>query len=248
MEPTVKGRSIVDIGATVRKHPTKIKSILQAHAISGCDSVCRLMGIGKPKALAAMEKKTLTHLGNLYATTEDIVSEATEFVAFCYNITKGKNMSQKRYHAWFKKTSGKLSSAPKLSSLPPTNEAFTQNVLRAHCQCFIWFSALNPDPPVVDKTLLGYDKDETNESLVPVMLPPNVPALPKEVQKLMACGCSANEPCSKGACSCKGLQMGCTEFCKCIGQCCSPYTIRHNDDDEDDYNDNSSDNETEELV
>ena len=97
MEPTVKGRSIIDIGATVRKHPTKIKNILPAHAISGCDSVCKFMGIGKPKALAAMEKKTLNHLGNLDASIEDVVSEATEFVGLCYNMTKGKDMSEKRY-------------------------------------------------------------------------------------------------------------------------------------------------------
>ena len=39
METTVKGRSIVDTGATARKLPAKMKSILQAHAISGCGSV-----------------------------------------------------------------------------------------------------------------------------------------------------------------------------------------------------------------
>ena len=128
-----------------------------------------------------------------------------------------------RYHAWFKKTSGKLSSAPKLSSLPPTNESFTQNVLRGHGQCAIWLSTPYPDPPAMDETLFGFKKDVINESLVPVTLPDNVPALPPEVQKLMACGCSADEPCSKGACSCKTLKLGCTEFCKCYGQCHNMY-------------------------
>ena len=75
------------------------------------------------------------------------------------------------------------------------------------------------------------------------MLPPNVPALPTEVQKLMACGCSADEPCSKGACLCKKLQLGCTEFCKCFGQCCNPYT-RHDDAGED-YCDNTGSNDNE---
>ena len=97
MEPTVKGRSIVDIGATARKHPEKIKNILQAHAISGCDSVCKFMGIGKTKALTAMDKKTLAHLGDLDASISEVVSEATEFIGSCYNMMKGKDMSEKRY-------------------------------------------------------------------------------------------------------------------------------------------------------
>ena len=138
-------------------------------------------------------------------------------------IENTKRLSS-RYHAWFKKTSGKLSSAPKLSSLPPTNESFTRNVLRGHGQCAVWLSTPYPDPPTMDENLFGFKKDVINECLVPVTLPENVPALPPEVQKLMACGCSADEPCSKGACSCKTLKLGCTEFCKCYGQCHNPYT------------------------
>ena len=49
------------------------------------------MGIGKLKTLTAPEKKTLT------TTREDIMFEATEFVGLCYNITKRKDMFEKRY-------------------------------------------------------------------------------------------------------------------------------------------------------
>ena len=76
----------------------------------------------------------------------------------------------------------------------------------------------------MDESLFGFKKDVINECLIPVTLPENVPALPPEVQRLMACGCSAVEPCSKGTCSCKTLKLGCTEFCKCYGQCHNPYT------------------------
>ena len=131
----MKGRTTVDIGATVPKHPDKVNKILQGHGLSACDSVCRTVGIGKSKAISAMEKTTLTHLGDLDAPIDEVVAEATKFFGLCYNIPKGQDMSEKRYYAWLRKTSGKLSSAPKLSSLPPTTESFTQNVLRAHCQC-----------------------------------------------------------------------------------------------------------------
>ena len=186
MESFVKGRTTIDIGATVRKHPDLIAKILLGHSLSGCDSVCRTVGIGKAKAISAMEKSSLVYLGNLNAPITEIVAEATKFFGFCYSILEGENMSEKRYHAWLRKTSsGKLSSAPKLSSLPPTTEAFTQNVLRAHCQCAIWLSTLSPDPPNIDPPNFGWKRDEDNECLVPVKLPPGIDALPKDVQKLI---------------------------------------------------------------
>ena len=94
MEPTCKGRSVVDIGESVRKHSVTMPFILQAHALSGCDSVSRMHDIGKPTVVKAMHKKPLTLLGNPDAKIDEIVHEATE----CYN-TNGINMSSKRYNA-----------------------------------------------------------------------------------------------------------------------------------------------------
>lgn len=93
--------------------------------------------------------------------------------------------------------SEKLSAAPKLSSLPPANEAFAQNVLRACCQFTISLSTLDPDLPVMDRTILGHESEETNESLVQVMPPPNVSDLPKKVLKLMTREYRVDEPCRK---------------------------------------------------
>ena len=63
--------------------------------------MCRMNGVGKPTALSAMDKKDLALLGNLDAKIEDIVEEATEFIGICYTISKGKNMSEKRYESFF---------------------------------------------------------------------------------------------------------------------------------------------------
>ena len=46
-----------------------------------------------------------------------------------------------------KRARGKLSNAPKLSNLPPTTEAFHENVYRARTQGLIWNSCLDPSPP-----------------------------------------------------------------------------------------------------
>ena len=96
MKPTKKGRSIANIGESVRKHCEIMPFILQAHAISGCDSVCRLQGIGKATVLKAMKKKDLIHLGNLDSNIDDVIAEATDFIGECYNIPAGKDMSEKR--------------------------------------------------------------------------------------------------------------------------------------------------------
>ena len=118
-----------------------------------------------------------------------------------------------RYLAWGKKSSGKLKSAQKLNSLPPTNEAFYLNVLRAHFQCVVWLHSLHADPPSLDSTEYGWEIDEVNEILVPVILPKGVNPIPKEVLKMVACNCQAEKPCGKGNCTCQKHKMACSLFC-----------------------------------
>ena len=55
-----------------------------------------------------------------------------------------------------------------LSSLPPTTEAFTENVKRAHLQTWIWRKALDLNPNVPDLTNYGYTKEGKTKSLLPV--------------------------------------------------------------------------------
>ena len=55
-----------------------------------------------------------------------------------------------RYKAWMKRARGKLSNAPKLANLPPTTEAFNQNVFRARTQGLIWNSCLQQNPPSME--------------------------------------------------------------------------------------------------
>lgn len=59
MVPFKSGRAIVDIKATVAKHCSIIPSFPAAHALSGCDSVAPLFGIGKKKVIKIW-MKTLT--------------------------------------------------------------------------------------------------------------------------------------------------------------------------------------------
>ena len=77
----------------------------------------------------------------------------------------------------------------------------------------------------IDPLDYGWEKSEDDESLQPSMLPVGIDAIPKEVIKLMACGCQASEPCAKGNCSCRVNRLGCSIFCKCLSKnCFNPHT------------------------
>ena len=45
-----------------------------------------------------------------------------------------------------------------LPSLPPTDEAFEQNVLRAHLQLSFWLYALEEAPPAVNTSWYGFER------------------------------------------------------------------------------------------
>ena len=50
------------------------------------------------------------------------------------------------------------SGAPKLESLPPTDDSFFQNLKGSHLQIAVWRYLLNADPPTVDIYLYGWER------------------------------------------------------------------------------------------
>ena len=136
-----------------------------------------------------------------------------------------------RYFAWMKKTKGSIKSAPQLTSLPPTKEAFKLNVNRGHLQCAVSKYAMCHEPPAVDEADYGYERNQDEKTLDPITLPMEVNFIPPEVQKILCCNCKVNEPCGKGNCTyCLG-SIGCTIFCGCYSQgtCKNPYTVKSED-------------------
>ncbi|KAH9508496.1 hypothetical protein Btru_055357 [Bulinus truncatus] len=82
-----------------------------------------------------------------------------------YGCPDAGNMSDTRYAQWLSRTGKrKAKIAPKLKSLPPTSEAFEENVKRAHIQTCIWKNALLRDPPNLDPTKFGWQKDDCYET------------------------------------------------------------------------------------
>ena len=157
MEGTSQGRTIVDIGETAKKHAAIVSQLLAAHAITGCDTVAQLSGIGKITAVKTLLAGHPLQLLGEDSSLKDIVVECTEFIAACYGSKKGDSMSQVRIDVWSRKMAKpKLTKAPELKSLPPTTEAFEQNVRRTHIQTAIWKSASESNPPQLDPTEYGW--------------------------------------------------------------------------------------------
>ena len=240
MESPVKERTVVDIQATVKKHQNIIPAILAGHALTGCDTVAPCFGIGKGKMLKVLKTGlNLDMIGNAEANWPEVLKQATKFIASCYGQSKTNSMSEARVSVWTSKT-GKSGATvtPKLCSLPPTTEAFIENVKRAHLQTCIWKNALQLDPPDLEPTSYGWIKESRTKSLLPTTVPTNVQLAPNHILKLIRCTCSSEQPCKSSRCACNKSRLPCTMFCACQTsiECCNDQTrTAVDEDDEDDY-------------
>jgi len=202
----------------LEKHSPRIIAC-PCSALIGCDTVPMCHGIGKTKMLKTIQtnKCSFSLLGDLNATVEDITKQATAFMCRCYNSPYAATMTEARIKAWLTKTGRKSASKlPKLCSLPPTMEAFEENVKRAHFQCAIWRKALQ-EPPNLDPTKYGWSRDEDTKSLQPVMLPSSKSPAPDYILKLVCCSCASESPYSSSKCGCVAANLACTVFCHCQG-------------------------------
>ena len=155
------------------------------HALTGCDTVPNLFGIGKKKGINALVKNNLLlfSLGHIESSLDDVFAEASMLIGVCYGVKIQCDMSTIRYNIWRKRTEwGKLSSSPKLCAPPPTSEVSHQNVLRAHYQSIVWAHRLSPGAPELGPCTFGRYKDETNKFLVSVMIPGHN-TVPQKVRK-----------------------------------------------------------------
>ena len=114
-------------------------------------------GIGKVRAIKWLKNGHCLHkLGEISVNIDDVIPEATEFMAAFYGSKKKESMSDVRIDIWSTKIGRKsLTTAPELKSLPPTTEAFEINVRRAHIQTAIWKSVGEAGPPALDPHFLA---------------------------------------------------------------------------------------------
>ena len=209
---------VIDIGLTVSEHEDIIPSMLGAHAMTGCDTVARCNTIGKKTAFNIMKPGCLLDLlGDLNEDIESVVSQATTFISRCYKKDCTEtDMSNTRIKMWQQRFAKSSTTAKFLSTLPPTTEAFTQNVLRAHLQTYIWKSALQRHPVNLDPLDYGFKTNEITRTLDPILIPENFALAPEALLKLIKCSCAQEMSCKNAQCGCFKARLQCTtQFCNC---------------------------------
>lgn len=241
-----KNRAVIDINATVLLHKDVMNNLLAAHGLTGCDTVATYFGIGKVKVLKVLKNNvhSLDLLGNTCSSLIDATKQATTFVLACYGQSRCSTMTEARQKVWSRKVFRTIGGAPKLETLPPTTEAFNENVARAHLQVAIWRHAGETDPPEMNPVMYGWTT--IHGALKPTPLPGNVPEAPDELLKMIKCACESELPCQSKRCGCKTANIACTNFCACQGKhgsCFNEKTkerLQFSSDDESDENEDDN--------
>jgi len=176
----------------------------------------------------------LNSLGVVDVLWDVVVKETTEFMVTAYGGS-GVAMSECGQWLWVQKTARSMG-APKLCSLPPTTEAFVENMKRAYFQVVQWYAALDSDSPPLEPRDYGWEADGINKSLSAV--PAGVLLAPDYVHRLIRCGCESATACKSGNYRCTGQQIPCIIFCACTAGlfCFNKFTSRSKppDDGDDD--------------
>ena len=139
---------LISINNTVEVHKLEIPSLIGLHALSGCDTVPMMFGIGKSKAMKSVRDAPLILLGEKDADIEEVMQEAFAFVSRCYG-QYNHGSSENRQTIWKRKTdSARKSAKPTaLKSLPPTDDALRENIKRAHFTAALWKNCLSGNLP-----------------------------------------------------------------------------------------------------
>ena len=80
MQGFKEGKNVISIKESVKKHIDIIPQIMSLHAMTGCDSVPMMYGVGKKKALSIIRKSSLLHLGEETANDDEYMGECKNFV------------------------------------------------------------------------------------------------------------------------------------------------------------------------
>ena len=102
MEATSCERISVGIQATVKKHAAIVPNLLAAHALTGCDTVAKLQGIGKGTMINKLVKQghAFQYLGELDSSFDKVMAEATKFISACYGSKERDDLSKARVELW----------------------------------------------------------------------------------------------------------------------------------------------------
>ena len=140
-----KGRDVIDMSATLDKHIDILPYLLLTHAITGCDTVAAYSGISKNKALKILKSMNSAIISCLWTLINFLWKQLVSFSRVTAKAAKLQCHSLAKI--WKQKIGRSQATAPKLASLPPTDETFEMNARRAFLQFKIWLCSVDENPP-----------------------------------------------------------------------------------------------------
>ena len=92
---TKDSSTTTSINEAIKKYKSVVPSILAAHALTGCDSVPKLYGIGKAEEINALKPVSLSVFENPESSEAEEIHNSKRFIARSYGIDN-KNSSGNR--------------------------------------------------------------------------------------------------------------------------------------------------------
>ena len=131
---------------------------------------------------------------------------------------------------WRSKTGKSGPSSVKLCSIPPTTEAFTENVNRCHLKVAIWKAALLESPREMDSTKYGWELDHL-DNMVPRTVPSGTLSAPPDILQLIHCNCKASGYRTAACIAARKLGARFYVFCEGAEACKNPLTHSQTEDE-----------------
>ena len=218
--------------------PAKAAALPAFHALSGADNTGCFSGKGKAscwKTFIEADEEVISGfsaLGVDAIPSRETMALIEKFVCQLY-VPRTDICTVKELRWWlFRKKQAQS------ERLPPTQDALSQAILRAHYQLLVWNNDKVANPTLPSPKNFGWTADENG--WVPVMT--KIPPAPDAIIYLVKCKC-AKERCSTKRCQRRKAGLSCTDLCSCSDSRELCENLHDNDGDDDDGNDDVNEDE-----
>jgi hypothetical protein len=203
---TAKQRKYLPIHTIVehlRLHQDALEALPAFHALTGSDTTSYLAGHTKKTCWVTFKEhyRLLQCLGEDPDLRDKTIQEAEEFVCKLYGVSDTSNINEARCKLFVK---GVIP-----EKLPPTKDALSHHIRRAHFQATVWRQAHLQHPVLPPTATMGWKLEA--ETLVPVLM--SLAPVPESCLELISCSCTTR--CMTARCKCKRSRLPCTGACRC---------------------------------
>ena len=171
------------------------------HSLTGSDTTSFLAGHSKKSCLKVFKEHhdLLATLGK-DELSHQACANAEAFICKVYNMDTASVDNAR---------SILFARAQPLETLPPTHDALSFHIMRAHYQALVWNQAYKQYPVLPKPETMGWKIN--NDAFVPILT--SLPAVPEACVHLISCGCKTQ--CQRSNCQCRKQKLQCTSACKC---------------------------------